>query len=78
MRYIADSSYWVYLIHLPFTAIIPTFIWEFPLTAVVKFLIVLTTTILICLVSYHFLVGATFIGNFLNGRKYPIRKYLKP
>lgn len=71
MRYISDSSYWVYLIHLPLTAIIPAFIWQLQIPAVGKFLIVLSTTTIICFVSYHYLVRATFIGKFLNGRKYP-------
>ncbi|OBQ46011.1 acyltransferase family protein [Tamlana sp. s12] len=70
MRYVSDSSYWVYLIHLPLTAIIPSFIYDWPLPATVKFLLVLISTGIICFVSYHFLVRGTFIGNFLNGRKY--------
>tara|TARA_R110002111_G_scaffold260707_2_gene332536 strand:- start:159 stop:1364 length:1206 start_codon:yes stop_codon:yes gene_type:complete len=77
MRYISDSSYWVYLIHLPITAILPAFIWELPFPAVVKFLIVLTITTLICFISYHYLVRATFIGKFLNGRKYPRKRTLE-
>ena len=77
MRYISDSSYWVYLIHLPITAIIPAFIWKLPLPAIGKFLIVLSITSLICFVTYHFLVRASFIGKFLNGRKYPRKKSLK-
>ncbi|WP_254712419.1 acyltransferase family protein [Polaribacter sp. BM10] len=71
MRYISDSSYWVYLIHLPLTAIIPAFIWEFPLPTLVKFTMVLFLTTLICFVTYHYLVRNTFIGKFLNGKKYP-------
>jgi glucan biosynthesis protein C len=71
MRYISDASYWVYLIHLPITAILPAFIWKLQLPAVAKFLIVLSTTALICFSSYHYLVRSTFIGKFLNGRKYP-------
>ena len=71
MRYISDSSYWVYLMHLPLTAIIPAFIWEFPIPALVKFIIVLSLTTLICFVTYHYLVRNTFIGKFLNGKKYP-------
>ena len=77
MRYISDSSYWVYLIHLPITAIIPAFIWKLPFSAVVKFLIVLSVTTLICFISYHYLVRNTFIGKFLNGRKYPSKSILK-
>jgi glucan biosynthesis protein C len=70
MRYISDSSYWVYLVHLFLTAIIPSFIVEWPLPATIKFLFVLISTGIICFVSYHYLVRGTFIGKFLNGRKY--------
>lgn len=71
MRYISDASYWVYLIHLPMTALFPAFLAALPLPALLKFLIVVSITSLICFVSYHFLVRNTFIGKFLNGRKYP-------
>ncbi|ERM82011.1 hypothetical protein P872_07600 [Rhodonellum psychrophilum GCM71 = DSM 17998] len=70
MRYISDSSYWVYLIHLPFTAFIPSLIVDWPIPATLKFLFVLIITGVICYVSYHYLVRGTFIGKFLNGRKY--------
>ena len=73
MRYISDSSYWVYLIHLPLTVIIPALIWELPFHAIFKFIIVLVITTIICFLSYHYLVRNTFIGKFLNGRKYPIK-----
>jgi len=78
MRYISDSSYWVYLIHLPLTAIIPAFIWKLPLPAIVKFIIVLSLTTFICFITYHYLVRNTFIGKFLNGKKYPIKIIEKP
>jgi len=70
MRYVSDSSYWVYLLHLPLTAVIPGLIGEWDLPAIVKFLIVLSTTTFICFVTYHYFVRSTFIGQFLNGRKY--------
>lgn len=70
MRYVSDASYWVYLLHLSFTAIIPGLIVDWPLPATLKFLVVLITTGLICFVSYHYFVRGTFIGQFLNGRKY--------
>jgi len=76
-RYISDSSYWVYLMHLPLTLIIPGLIVEWPIPALVKFLIVMISTTIICFVSYHYLVRGTFIGAFLNGRKYAIGKTRK-
>jgi hypothetical protein len=33
-------------------------------------LFVVLSTSVICFVSYHYLVRGTFIGKFLNGRKY--------
>jgi len=70
MRYLSDASYWVYLIHMPFTAIIPGLISEWRMPATLKFLFVFITTSVICFLSYHFMVRDTFIGKFLNGRKY--------
>ena len=70
MRYLSDSSYWVYLLHLSFTAFLPSLIVDWPLPATFKFLFVLISTGVICYVSYHYLVRGSFIGKFLNGRKY--------
>jgi peptidoglycan/LPS O-acetylase OafA/YrhL len=71
MRYVSDAAYWVYLIHLPFTALLPGLIADWPLPALVKFLFVMVTTALIAFISYHYIVRATAIGQFLNGRRYP-------
>lgn len=71
MRYISDASYWVYLIHLPLTALFPIFLLELPFGGIPKFLIVTTATGIVCFITYHYCVRNTFIGKFLNGRKYP-------
>ncbi|WP_298520202.1 acyltransferase family protein [uncultured Kordia sp.] len=71
MRYISDASYWVYLIHLPLTALFPILLWNVPLDGISKFLLVTTATTIICFVTYHYCVRSTFIGKFLNGRTYP-------
>lgn len=76
-RYLSDASYWMYLIHLPFTILIPGLLAGFALTAVVKFLVTLVGTFGICLVSYHLLVRSTFVGQFLNGKKYSGDKQLR-
>jgi len=70
MRYVSDSSYWVFLVHLPLTAFIPGLMAGWMLPTIIKFLITLTGTTAICLVTYHFWVRSTGIGQFLNGRKY--------
>ena len=48
MRYISDASYWVYLIHLPLTAIIPGLISDWMIPATFKFLFVLIITSTLC------------------------------
>jgi hypothetical protein len=70
MRYVSDASYWVYLLHLPLTLLIPGLIADWPLPATLKMLFVVLSTTSICFVSYHYMVRGTFIGKFLNGRKY--------
>jgi len=70
MRYVSDSSYWVYLLHLPLTAFLPSLILGFAIPAFLKFVLVMTGTALVCFVSYHYMVRSSFIGKFLNGRTY--------
>ncbi|OZV70014.1 acyltransferase family protein [Winogradskyella aurantia] len=79
MRYISDASYWVYLIHLSFTAILPVLIKDWALPATIKFLIVMCTTFFICFLTYHLFVRSSVIGQFLNGRRYTRKlKDIKP
>jgi len=68
LNYLMDASYWVYIIHLPVVAFIPGLIGDLALPALIKFLIVFSATMLICFVSYHYLVRGSFIGMFLNGK----------
>jgi peptidoglycan/LPS O-acetylase OafA/YrhL len=71
MRFVSDASYWFYLIHLPLTALGAGLLIGSGLPAGVKFLLVLGGTTVVCWVTYLYLVRSTFVGQFLNGRKYP-------
>lgn len=70
-RYLADASYWMYLVHLPFTILLPALLASVQLPAIVKFSLVLSVTTAITLATYHYWVRSTFIGEALNGRRYP-------
>ncbi|QTN39835.1 acyltransferase family protein [Cryomorphaceae bacterium] len=70
MRYVSDSSYWVYLVHLSWTAFLPGLLADWAVPSTVKFLTVAAITSVFCFVTYHYIVRATFIGAFLNGRRY--------
>ena len=70
-RYLADASYWMYLIHLPIVMLLQAWMMRWPLHWSIKFGLILAITSILLLASYRYLVRSTFIGKFLNGRKYP-------
>lgn len=70
-RYVADASYWMYIVHPPVVMVLPTFLATVGLPVAVKFILVLGTATALTLVTYHYWVRATFIGKMLNGRRYP-------
>ena len=69
LSYLADSSYWVYLCHLPIIGLLQVDLFPVRAPATVKFSIVLTVTMAICLASYHVMVRHTFLGLWLHGRR---------
>lgn len=69
MRKIADSSYWVYIIHLPVLWVIQFMLLDVQLPLLVEFLISSISTLLIGYISYLGVVRYTPIGWLLNGRK---------
>jgi len=68
-RYFADSSYWVYLCHLPIVGLLQVDLLPVPAPASLKFLIVLVVTMALCLASYQVMVRHTFLGVWLHGRR---------
>ena len=70
MRYVADSSYWVYLAHMPAVFLAQGWLAPLELDGTVKLLLSAAMTMAICLVSYQFLVRDTAIGMLLNGRRH--------
>src|SRR5580698_456049 len=73
-RYLADSSYWLYLAHLPLVFFLAAALAKVPWHWAVKFPLILAITMTVLLASYHYLVRSTWIGEILNGRKYPRAK----
>ena len=68
-RYLADSSYWIYLMHIPvlffFSQALHPLHWHWSL----KYPLTIAGAMTVLLLSYHFLVRFTFIGATLNGRR---------
>jgi hypothetical protein len=69
-RYIADASYWIYLIHLPMVMALQVAVsrldWPWP----VKFAVILAISFPLMFASYQLLVRYSFIGAVLNGRRF--------
>ncbi|MGX1234631.1 peptidoglycan/LPS O-acetylase OafA/YrhL [Bradyrhizobium japonicum] len=68
-RYLADASYWLYLIHMPIVMVLQVALSQLDWPGLVKFAIILVVAIPPMLASYHLMVRFTFIGAVLNGRR---------
>ncbi len=73
-RYLAEASYWFYLAHLPIVFGLQAALAPVQLHWSVKFPVIVGVTLGVLLVSYHYFVRSTFIGELLNGRRIPRRK----
>jgi glucan biosynthesis protein C len=73
VRYVADASYWIYLVHLPVVMALQVLVYPVQAPALVKMPLVVGGAFLILLASYHLLVRHSWLGKWLNGRKLPWR-----
>jgi peptidoglycan/LPS O-acetylase OafA/YrhL len=70
LTYMVGASYWIYLIHRPFCFTFTACLQRWDSPGLIKFFIVNSFVLLICLSTYHYLVRRTWIGWLLNGSKY--------
>jgi len=69
MRYISDSSYWLYLAHLPLMIWLQWLFRDWDLDGTLKFVLVCTICTGTLLVMYEYLIRYSPIGTMLNGKK---------
>jgi fucose 4-O-acetylase-like acetyltransferase len=69
LAYLAESSYWVYLVHFPLTIGFGVLFYGLALPAVLKMALNISATTAICLASYQLAVRSTWVGALLNGRR---------
>lgn len=70
VRYLSDSSYWLYLVHLPVVLLLQDAIVTWAAPSFFKLITVTIAATGILLLSYHAFVRSTWIGVLLNGRRY--------
>jgi peptidoglycan/LPS O-acetylase OafA/YrhL len=67
VRYISDSSYWLYLTHVPLVISAQAIVAPWPISPHVKFVLILGVVTAILSLSYQLFVRYTWIGLVLNG-----------
>jgi len=70
-RYVADASYWIYLIHPPIVMALQVAVSQLDWPWFAKFPLILVVTFSLVFLSYQLLVRYSFIGAILNGRRQP-------
>jgi peptidoglycan/LPS O-acetylase OafA/YrhL len=74
MRYVSDSSYWLYLVHIPLMMVLQFVVRAWQVPAVIKYALVCVVACTLLLISYALFVRYTPIGTLLNGKRYRLRK----
>lgn len=70
LTYLAQSSYWVYLVHMPLTVGFGALLYGLDWPVAAKMLVNIGATTLLCLGSYQLFVRGTVVSVLLNGRRF--------
>jgi peptidoglycan/LPS O-acetylase OafA/YrhL len=69
LRYLADASYSIYLMHLPLVMLLQIVVRDWSLVWWLKLPLTFTVAMIVLLLSYHGLVRRSWIGVMLNGKR---------
>lgn len=77
-RYLADASYWIYIVHLPLVMAAQVWVQHLALPWALKLTLVVAGVSAVSLISYELLIRHSFMGWWLNGRRIPWRRRPTP
>ena len=69
IRWVSDSAYWTYILHLPVGVFFQVGMAEWAWPGPLKYAAIMAATLGICGLTYQYGVRYTFIGTALNGRR---------
>ena len=70
LRYMSDSSYWVFLVHMLGTIGFGALLYRVQVAGEIKMVLNIAATTVACLLTYHLFVRTTWIGVLLNGSRH--------
>lgn len=73
LRYISDSSYWVYVVHFPTILALQSALSRSALPWPVEYMLIVSICGAVALLSYHFLVENTVVGRVMNTGRFTKR-----
>ena len=77
-RYVADASYWIYIVHLPLVMAAQVLVQALAWPWAVKLAVAVIGVLAISTASYEVLIRHTFMGRWLNGRRVPWKRAPRP
>jgi peptidoglycan/LPS O-acetylase OafA/YrhL len=69
MRYLAELSFWVYIVHVPVIALVQVVLLGLAWPIAIKFLVVAAVAIAVSLLSYEWIVRRSLVGEIINGAR---------
>ena len=73
-RYLADASYWIYIVHLPLVMAAQVVVQDWTMVWPIKLAVVVVGVMAVSLASYELMVRHGMMGRWLNGRRTPWRR----
>ena len=71
--YVSQSSYWVFLVHMPLVFLAGWWLVQFDFPSALKFLLVCGFTALASFLTFHYWVQRTWMSDFLHGRRFDLK-----